>query len=84
MYYKRKLGATKANEVRKQVRLRDGACVVCGMTTEQHVEYYGRALDVHRIVPGSEYTLEGCVAVCRYCHGAMPKSRPLIRRRYRT
>lgn len=49
--------------VKDAVRQRDGyRCVDCGKARE------GRALDVHRLVPGSAYTLEGCVTVCRGCH----------------
>ena len=31
--------------------------------------------DVHRIDPGSAYTVDGCVTLCRVCHGDKPKSR---------
>lgn len=43
------------------------------MTSEQHQEVYARELDVHRIVPGSLYTVEGCVTLCRSCHGPQPR-----------
>jgi hypothetical protein len=29
----------------------------------------GRRLDVHRLTPGSPYSVEGCVTLCRACHG---------------
>jgi hypothetical protein len=62
-------------EVKALVRHRDGyACTDCGMTAEQHLERFGRNLDVHRVVPGSEYTLPGCVTLCRPCHDRKPKS----------
>ena len=32
------------------------------------------ALDVHRIVPGSTYTVNGCVTLCRPCHRLKPRS----------
>jgi hypothetical protein len=59
--------------VKALVRHRDGRCVECGMTNEEHVAKFGRQLDVHRIVPGSKYTLEGCVTLCRPCHGPQPR-----------
>lgn len=60
---------SKADGVKELVRLRDGyKCVHCGMTNEQHSNYYGRNLDVHRRERGSAYTLDGCETVCRQCH----------------
>lgn len=44
------------------------------MTNEEHMERYsGRSLDVHRLVPGSDYTPDGCVTLCRKCHASKPK-----------
>jgi cytochrome c553 len=61
-------------EVKEAVRERDGQrCVECGLTALEHQERYGMTLDVHRVVPGSAYTLEGCVTLCRACHGPKPK-----------
>ena len=66
-----------AVKVKRLVRKRDGyRCTECGMTTQEHLERYDRLLDVHRIVPGSPYTVEGCVALCRGCHGNKPKCQP--------
>jgi hypothetical protein len=63
--------------VKRLVRERDGyRCVHCGMTVEQHKKLCGRTLDVHRLIPGSVYTVEGCVTVCRGCHYKEPKSPP--------
>ncbi len=60
--------------VKKRVRARDGnRCTKCGMTAAAHLERYGRALDVHRSTPGSRYTVDGCVTVCRPCHHKEPK-----------
>lgn len=61
-------------EIKAAVRLRDGyRCTLCGMTAAEHVALYGRGLDVHRVVPGSVYNQEGCITVCRPCHGRLPK-----------
>lgn len=63
-------------KVKEAVRERDGMrCTKCGMTNASHLAHYGRALEVHRLVPGSLYTLEGCVTLCRSCHGPEPKRR---------
>jgi hypothetical protein len=62
-------------EVKALVRQRDSyRCRDCGMTNEQHEQEHGRALDVHRLIPGSAYRLESCVALCRSCHSQKPKS----------
>lgn len=45
------------------------------MTHTQHLARYGKKLDVHRVVPGSPYTVDGCVTLCRECHGPKPKSK---------
>jgi predicted amidophosphoribosyltransferase len=64
-------------EVKALVRHRDGyRCQECGMTARQHVRRYRRTLDVHRIVPGSPYTVDGCMTICRRCHGDKPKAAP--------
>lgn len=66
--------AGQIQRIKKQVRSRDGMrCTECGMTNGQHVERFGFSLDVHRIVPGSPYTMDGCRTVCRPCHGLLPK-----------
>jgi hypothetical protein len=61
-------------KVKTAVRARDGKCVKCGITTEQHREEFGYNMDVHRVVPGSFYTIEGCVTLCRKCHGPEPRT----------
>jgi hypothetical protein len=60
--------------VKRAVRKRDGyACVQCGMTNAQHRIRWGGCLEVHRIVPGSLYTIEGCTTLCKTCHQPQPK-----------
>jgi hypothetical protein len=60
--------------VKPAVRRRDGMrCTQCGMTNDQHMDKYGWSLEVHRLTPGSPYTVEGCVTLCRKCHGRIPK-----------
>lgn len=50
--------------VKYHVRERDGhKCVDCGSEPGA-----GDNWPVHRLVPGSPYTLEGCVTVCYKCH----------------
>jgi hypothetical protein len=64
-------------DVKALARHRDAyRCTLCGMTAAEHVEKYGRNLDVHRKTPGSKYTLKGVQTVCRDCHFTLPKSAP--------
>ncbi len=61
----------KVVEIKALVRHRDGyRCTECGMTARQHQRTYGRALEAHRVVPGSKYTVKGCRTLCRGCHYA--------------
>ena len=61
-------------QIKATVRERDRQrCTECGMTADEHRLTYGRTLDVHRIVPGSEYTLDGCVTLCKPCHSTKPQ-----------
>ncbi len=65
-------GMTKA-EVKTAVRQRDEyRCTECGMSNVDHVSRFKRQLEVHRIKPGSLYTLPGCVTLCMCCHDKMP------------
>lgn len=74
-------------EIKAAVRARDGhCCTECGMSVADHLDAYGKDLDVHRTTPGSEYSLEPgvCVTLCRRCHGPKPR-RPrasLLRRTF--
>lgn len=52
-------------DIKDAVRCRDGyRCVDCGLLQPVH----RKTLDVHRVIPGSVYTLEGSVTLCRKCH----------------
>lgn len=62
-------------EIKTLVRHRDGyRCTDCGMSARRHVKETGCNLEVHRVVPGSRYTVKGCVTVCRSCHHSKPRS----------
>lgn len=73
-------------EIKALVRARDDyRCTDCGMSAEEHVRLYRRNLDVHRLVPNSKYTVEGCVTLCKPCHKTKPKSpRGTVRRTMKT
>jgi 5-methylcytosine-specific restriction endonuclease McrA len=59
----------KESVVKQNVRRRDGyRCRDCGMTHDEHVERYGKTLEVHRVHPGSTYSEDRCVTLCRRCH----------------
>ena len=61
--------------IKTRVRKRDKyQCVDCGMSQQAHLLKYDSKLQVHRLMPGSLYSLEGCVTVCRECHKARHKT----------
>lgn len=67
-------GTMNVLEIKATVRSRDGyRCVDCGMTNDEHLSIYGRALEVHRKEPGSAYSVDGCETVCKGCHGLKPR-----------
>lgn len=67
-------GGMTAFAVKRAVRERDGhACTKCGVTADEHIRRHGRTLQVHRQVPGSLYTPDGCVTLCCACHAHEPK-----------
>jgi hypothetical protein len=69
---------TEVLAVKAAVRERDNhCCAECGLTADEHYERYGQGLAVHRVVPGSAYTVQGCVTLCRACHKGKPKSEPI-------
>lgn len=68
---------SEITRIKTEVRARDDyRCTKCGLTNAQHYAKYGKALDVHRLVPGSVYTVEGSVTLCRICHGPEPRRGP--------
>jgi hypothetical protein len=63
------------HQIKAAVRARDGfRCRLCGMGADEHASRFGRGLEVHRIIPGSDYTLDGCMTLCRPCHDLQPRS----------
>lgn len=57
--------------IKAAIRERDGyACVRCGITADEYRKRpkKHKTLDVHRKIPGSPYSLDGCVTLCRSCH----------------
>lgn len=69
---------TPEGTVKEIVRARDGfKCIDCGMTQGEHISAEGRVLDVHRLSPGSPYYSDGCVTVCRECHGKRHRGKRL-------
>jgi 5-methylcytosine-specific restriction endonuclease McrA len=69
-------GEPTVAQVKAAVRARDGfRCVKCGMTNHEHLEATEQQLEVHRVVPGSVYSLDGCVTLCKRCHGPEPRRR---------
>lgn len=64
-------------QIKEAVRERDGRrCTECGIGEDEHYALHKQALHVHRINPGSPYSVEGGVTLCRKCHGPKPKSPP--------
>lgn len=62
-------------EIKAVVRFRDGyRCRECGMTAKDHYRRFHRSLEVHRLIPGSRYSVRGCVTLCIPCHKTKPKS----------
>ena len=55
-------------DIKAKVRERDGKCVDCGITSDEHRRFCGEELSVHRLIPGSAYSVGGCETVCRACH----------------
>lgn len=69
-------------EIAGKARARDQhQCQGCGMSREQHAERWGKALEVHHIVPFYEFTdhkkanrLSNLVTLCKSCHMAADKA----------
>ena len=61
-------------KIKERIRARDGrCCVVCSMDKNNHKKRFGTDLEVHRIVPDSNYDLTWgvCVTLCEVCHLAI-------------
>jgi hypothetical protein len=57
------------DDVKEAVRKRDGyKCPNCGCTQEDHLLLMEQQLQVHRVIPGSAYTMKGCLTLCQHCH----------------
>ncbi len=54
--------------IKEAVRQRDDKCSRCGITRDRHFARWRRDIEVHRIVPGSPYTVDGCKTFCARCH----------------
>lgn len=64
-------------DIKRKVRTRDGfRCTACGITNEECNVRHGRGLDVHRKIPGSLYSVDGCITICTPCHGSQPRREP--------
>jgi hypothetical protein len=62
-------------EIKACVRYRDGfRCRLCGISAKEHCRQTGKNLQVHRILPGSAYCVDGCLTLCQDCHGPQPKN----------
>ncbi len=60
--------------IKRAVKARDGyRCCKCGAGEAKTKRNKG-GLEVHRLVPGSKYTVGGCVTLCRPCHDKEPKT----------
>lgn len=59
----------KDRAFRESVRVRFGRrCAACPVRDEDQKARTGRALSVHRVRPGSRYSIDGCVPLCQACH----------------
>ena len=69
-------------DIKALVRHRDGyVCTDCGKTLEEQLKTRNRNLEVHRVNPGSDYTIAGCVTLCFDCHLTKP-TRPMPKLKY--
>lgn len=62
-------------EERQRALKRDGGCVVCGMTRDEHREWLGREPPVHHVIPREHFEAEkkahfpaNLVVLCEECH----------------
>lgn len=71
---------------REKVRERDNRqCQTCGMSESEHLDEFGRRLDVHHIQPAREFddpearnSLENLVSLCVLCHRKAEQTAPLL------
>jgi len=68
------------SEQREKARNRDGACQICGLTSQAYRCLHGKALDVHHITPFKEYDeheeakrLENLMTLCASCHNIVER-----------
>lgn len=57
--------------IKAAVRRRDGyLCTGCGVSQSEYAKRnrFLKRLEVHRVQPGSLYTVAGCVTLCKQCH----------------
>jgi hypothetical protein len=71
------MGSQRADQVlaiKNRVRRRDGnRCVVCQTDQQTHAKRFGKILDVHRVLPRSDYSTDWgvCVTLCGVCDNAI-------------
>jgi hypothetical protein len=62
-------------DIKAAVRERDGfKCRDCGKTNKKSIKGTGRSLQVHRLLPGTEYDEKWCVTLCQQCHARKPRT----------
>ncbi len=69
--------AATTGHIKSTVKERDGyRCQDCGISEEQHIrDRQNRGLEVHRVIPGSPYSVAGCITLCLACHDKRPTER---------
>lgn len=77
-------------EQARKTRQRDGECMICSITNEEHQEQVGEVLSVHHIERFADFDsykeanrLENLISLCRDCHGEIPEGDPQTQERMR-